>query len=230
LLDGDCLANVAARAAINRANSIIVVVSAVNVGAQLPSLLEMVVGRPGVVVLTFWDKVAGSENAEAARIRLEERVGVPVIGCDARHPSEEALRAIRTALDRSGCISKISSTTDWDITSYRNRDIFALPIIGPSLALALLFAPAWIAVSQANAIADVLAQTTRGWHAVLLLRIDAWPSPWSDILGREYGIIAMFPFLMIYALPTVFVFAALHALYTTSGLIDRLAVAVHPLG
>ncbi len=48
-------------------------------------------------------------------------------------------------------------------------------------------------------------------------------------MAGEYGVFAMLPFLVLYALPTILIFSFLIALYKNTGLIDRLSHALHPL-
>ncbi len=49
------------------------------------------------------------------------------------------------------------------------------------------------------------------------------------MLAGDYGFVSMFPFLLLYAFPTVLVFAVFLSLLKTSGLVDRLTVALERL-
>ena len=62
----------------------------------------------------------------------------------------------------------------------------------------------------------------------MLARIAEWPGLPAALFGGDYGLVAMFPFLILYAAPTILVFSAILAIYKSSGLIDRLSVALHP--
>jgi Fe2+ transport system protein B len=229
LFEDESAASGEARSRVASARSALVVISAVEAGSQLRFVLPLAAGRPCAVVVTFWDKVAGMPGAEAARLRLQEQLGVPVIPCDARKPGADALSAIRSALARDTVLSVPSHVPDpgWSVPCARGP--LDLPVLGPLLALALQFVPAWIAVTQANAFADAHFDRVKGLFAPVLARVNEWPAPLADVFGGEYGFVAMFPFLMLCALPTVLAFAILLALYKTSGLIDRLTVALHPL-
>lgn len=55
-----------------------------------------------------------------------------------------------------------------------------------------------------------------------------WPGLLAALIGGDYGLVAMFPFLILYAAPTILVFSAILAIYKTTGLIDRISVALHP--
>lgn len=96
------------------------------------------------------------------------------------------------------------------------------------LSLLLLFVPAWLAVMQANAFADRFYDTVAVSMEPLLSWLNTLPAPLASILAGDYGVCAMLPFLLLYALPTVLVFTVLIELYKTTGLIDRLSHALHP--
>lgn len=96
------------------------------------------------------------------------------------------------------------------------------------LSLLLLFAPACYAVIQANAIADALYGTVYKTFEPLLAWLHLLPAPLAATLGGDYGVFAMLPFLLLYALPTIITFTLLIEIYKTTGLIDRLSSALYP--
>ena len=96
------------------------------------------------------------------------------------------------------------------------------------LSLLLLFAPACYAVIQANALADALYGTVSKTFEPLLAWLHLLPAPLAATLGGDYGVFAMLPFLLLYALPTIITFTVLIEIYKTSGLIDRLSSALYP--
>jgi Fe2+ transport system protein B len=96
------------------------------------------------------------------------------------------------------------------------------------VALALLFLPAGLAVVNANRFADWLYEPLGALLKPVLARIAEWPGLPAALFGGDYGLVAMFPFLILYAAPTILVFSAILAIYKSSGLIDRLSVALHP--
>ena len=97
----------------------------------------------------------------------------------------------------------------------------------PLVSLVCLFLPACIAVTQANALADFLYDTIQLFLKQFLVLIETLPAPLAAVLGGNYGIVAMLPFLLLYALPTILIFAALIAFYKQSGLINHLSYGLH---
>ena len=96
------------------------------------------------------------------------------------------------------------------------------------LSLLLLFAPACYAVIQANAFADALYGSVSKTCEPLLAWLHLLPAPLAATLGGDYGVFAMLPFLLLYALPTIITFTVLIEIYKTTGLIDRLSSALYP--
>ncbi|MGB0259136.1 MAG: nucleoside recognition domain-containing protein, partial [Coraliomargarita sp.] len=95
-------------------------------------------------------------------------------------------------------------------------------------SLLLLFGPAWIAVMQANALADRCYDTVGSLLDPLLSWLDTLPAPLVAVLAGDYGVFAMLPFLLLYALPTVLIFTVLIEVYKGTLLIDRLSYGLHP--
>ena len=95
-------------------------------------------------------------------------------------------------------------------------------------SLLLLFGPAWGAVMQANALADRCYDTVGALLAPLLSWLDTLPAPLVAVLAGDYGVFAMLPFLLLYALPTVLIFTVLIEVYKGTRLIDRLSYGLHP--
>ena len=61
----------------------------------------------------------------------------------------------------------------------------------------------------------------------LLSWFNTLPEPLAATMGGDYGVFAMFPFLLLYALPTILIFTGLIAIYKSTGLVDRLSYGVH---
>lgn len=93
----------------------------------------------------------------------------------------------------------------------------------------LLFVPATIAVIQANAFADYLYDWIQSIVVTALDRTNTLPEPLAAMFGGNYGVLAMLPFLLLYALPTILIFSALISAYKNSGLINYLSYGLHPL-
>ena len=109
------------------------------------------------------------------------------------------------------------------------KSIFATFIQFPILSFAFLFLPASIAVIQANAIADFLYDYLKLFVNPLLNKINNFPDPLASAFGGSYGVVAMLPFLLLYALPTVLIFTVLISFYRQSGLTGHLSYGLHKL-
>ena len=99
----------------------------------------------------------------------------------------------------------------------------------PLAALTTLLAPPIIAVLLANAIADNLNATVSHAMGPILQQINSLPQPINYILGENYGIISMLPFLLLYALPTVLIFSAIFSFYTKTGILNRASNSLNNL-
>ena len=97
----------------------------------------------------------------------------------------------------------------------------------PIVSFVVLFLPASIAVVQANALADFLYGSIQSFFSQFLVKIDTFSEPLSAVLGGSYGVVAMLPFLLLYALPTILIFTALIAFYKHSGLISHVSYGLH---
>ncbi len=108
---------------------------------------------------------------------------------------------------------------------------FLARLVGfPIVAAALLFLPAVIGVTQANRFADWLYDPLDG----ALFPLRDWlgavlPEFLESLFVGEYGLVSMFPFLLLYAAPTIIVFSVILAIYLSTGLLDHFSRALHPL-
>jgi len=98
----------------------------------------------------------------------------------------------------------------------------------PIVAGALLFVPAVCAVIYANSLADRLYDSVSDLIAPVLTAVDAWPALWAALMGGDYGLVSMLPFLLLYALPTVLLFSVILSLYKSSGLTQYISSVLHP--
>jgi len=201
---------------------------------ELRALLPVVAGKTGFVVLTFADRLAPGTDREAGAATLSEVLGVPVFLVDARRldkVSATALRAAAGAPEGDSAAfppSLPESLIDPFPRVVRGASVLEKIVSNPLVALALLFLPAGLAVVNANRFADWLYEPLGALLEPLLTRIATWPGLPAALFGGDYGLVAMFPFLILYAAPTIVVFSAILAIYKSSGLIDRLSVALHP--
>ena len=106
----------------------------------------------------------------------------------------------------------------------RLRKKFADPVV----ATFLLLLPTGIAVTQANRFADWLYDPLSSVIEPLITRINSWSAFPGAIFAGDYGLFSMFPFILLYALPTIVLFSTVLAVYKSSGLIDHLSAALHP--
>ena len=98
----------------------------------------------------------------------------------------------------------------------------------PLIALSLLFIPAAVAVIYANKFADWLYGPLNEILKSALNVIDSWPSLFASLMGGNYGLVAMFPFLILYAIPTIVMFSIIIEIYKSTGLIDRISIILQP--
>lgn len=116
--------------------------------------------------------------------------------------------------------------TDRSILSWFLRTLETLISYAP-LSLLILFVPACYSVIQANALAESNYNSVSTALEPLLALINQLPGPAKATLGGDYGVFAMLPFLLLYALPTIIIFTALIEIYKTTGLIDLLSNTLH---
>lgn len=223
-----------ALAACSEAERVMLVVRADRSLEELETLLPVVAGKPGFIVLTFADRLPSDGDPNDRVAALSEALGVPIIVVDARRLSGSQiarLRAIASApvaeLSRFPGMLPSGLTPPFAIAPSSER-LLERMVSQPLVALLLLFLPAGVAVVNANRFADWLYDPLSTRLAPLLERIAAWPQPLNALFGGDYGLVSMFPFLLLYAAPTIVVFAAILATFKSTGLIDRISVALHP--
>ena len=98
------------------------------------------------------------------------------------------------------------------------------------LAILLLLLPAVIAVGVANGVAGVLepldpSRIGPSNHGSCLRPHRCC----EEILIGRYGLGTMGPLLLVWAVPTVILYALFLGAYKASGLVERITVALHPL-
>jgi Fe2+ transport system protein B len=158
------------------------------------------------------------------------RLGIPVTLLDSRNPDATELANLRLAILRAQPLL-IDSTVGLKLfpekSSYgKLKTLEKLASFSP-ISFLLLFFPAWIAVNQANKLADQLYDPLYFLLDPFLHWLNQLPKPLALTLAGDYGVFAMFPFLVLYALPTILMFTALIAIYKSTGLIDRISYGLH---
>ncbi|WP_049926727.1 nucleoside recognition domain-containing protein [Halopiger goleimassiliensis] len=245
-----------ALSALEVTDEVVLVVPATDIDRDLADLLPLVQGRTGAVVVTYWDKVEETSHAHEALAALEADLGVPVVPVDARTltpvaadggtptsgggsaaPADPSAggqslpvdaRAVRDAIGESGEFPGGTATrVGWEIEP--PETILERPYAGPLVSALVLHAPAIVAVWFANAVAGELDPLVGAALEPAVSWAAGLPGPLAAVLGGDYGLLAMGPFLFVWALPTMLVFAAFMGAYKASGLVTRVTTALHPL-
>ncbi len=201
----------------------IVVARAGSIDHDLASLLPIVAGRRGLVVVTFADKV-DQRTAPRTLELLSDEMDVPVMLVDARSLQTGDRQAVLAGMSSHKALPSSAPTVGWRIEPRSGP--LERPRFGPILAAILLLVPAVAAVLVANVVAGLLEPVVETALAPIVGAVGD-PSLVSDILVGDYGILTMFPLLFVWAAPTVVAYAALLGAYKASGLVDRLAAALH---
>jgi len=136
------------------------------------------VGKSGLVIVTFWDKVQSGEAALEAIERLSIAIGVPLIPVNGRNLSSTQREQILQALD--GSFSKfaraeLSTRAGWRIEP--KPGIMEDRFLGPCFAVAMLLFPALATILLFSVILAIYKTTG------LIERINAALHPWSRHIG-----------------------------------------------
>ncbi|MCU4972642.1 50S ribosome-binding GTPase [Halobacteria archaeon AArc-m2/3/4] len=251
-LEGDTETTRDALAQLDDGDRIVLVVPATDLDRDLADLLPIVQGRVGAVVVTFWDKIDTSDGRGRDTLAaLADDLGVPVVPVDARsvgrvaadggesrvgNPTDgayptatpnatanEILAAIRSASELPG---GTATRVGWRIEP--PETILERPVVGPIVGALALLLPALVAVWFANGVAAELDPIVAGALELTIAWTDGLPGPLSAVLGGDYGLLAMGPFLFVWALPTMLIFAVFVGAYKASGLVTRITTALHP--
>ncbi|PQO43863.1 nucleoside recognition domain-containing protein [Blastopirellula marina] len=223
-----------ALAALDEHEKVLLIIQATQIDEDLAELLPMVAGKRGAVVVSYWDKVQPGEAAMEALEKFSAEVGVPFMAADGRRLNDFQTQRIAEMLQTSSVFSanQLRYRAGWRIEP--RPGILEHRIWGPLLAIVLLVLPALATIFGANELANVLHPIVEGWLEPLIATIEAtWPA-WLRLLltnksdGLGYGLLDMGPFLLVWALPTVVLFSLILGAYKTSGLVERMNIAIHP--
>ncbi|GAB7018553.1 nucleoside recognition domain-containing protein [Halostagnicola bangensis] len=186
-----------------------------------------------------------SGRAWGAIADLEADLGVPVVPVDARNLARVATdggatggtepTAVRAADGRDlfevlrggrefpgGAETRVG----WQIEPPER--VFERPYVGPVVSCLALLVPAFVAVAFANTVAEEMDPIVGGLLEPAVAWTGSLPGPLAAVLGGEYGLLAMGPFLFVWALPTMLIFALFMGAYKASGLATRITTALHP--
>lgn len=230
--DSDAATVKDALGALDSAEAVLLVVRAYRAREELASLQPMLGSQKVAVALTFRDRLIqmDTESQQRALATWRDMLGVPVELLDARSPDATDLANVRASVMQASPLMPVvpDELPALPEAKRRSAGLWLERILGfAPLSLLLLFGPAWIAVTQANTLADRLYDPVSGLLRPLLSWLNALPEPLASSLAGDYGIVAMFPFLLLYALPTILIFTGLIAIYKSTGLIDRLSYGLH---
>jgi Fe2+ transport system protein B len=239
LLGTDTETTRTAISAVEETETVLLVVRATNIDDDLEDLLPLVQGKVGAIAVTFWDKVENPTEARTELNALADDLGVPLAPVDARNVSRVATDGGGTAVDGTDHKQLVNALRDADEFPGRVHrqtgihldppDTFIEhPLLGPFVSIALLLLPAAAAVHFANAAAAELSPRV----GTLLEPVVQWandlPGPLAAVLGGDYGLLSMGPFLFVWAGPTILIFAVFMAVYKKSGLVTRITASLHP--
>ncbi|MEL6334415.1 MAG: nucleoside recognition domain-containing protein [Cyanobacteria bacterium J06626_26] len=208
---------------------ILLVVKATHIDDDLVDLLPLVGGKQGLVVVTFWDKVSHSDFAQQVAGRWEQTSQMRFIPLDARHLSQEQRLQILEGLQ-----TPAPFPYQWQPLPAGWRIEPASTLLehlhwGGLLAILLLLLPAVMAVWVANGFAGMLDPLIETGLDPLIDVLSQVPSLLAAILIGPYGLVTMGPLLLVWAVPTVILYALFLGAYKASGLVERITIALHPL-
>lgn len=210
-------------------DTVLLVVKATHVDIDLTDLLPLVVGKRGIVVITFWDKISCSEFTQQVVRRWEQTSNLAFIPVDARHLTAAQHHEILAAIHEPSIFSSQwqPAPAGWRIEP--RPTLLEHPRVGWLLAIALLFLPAVIAVWSANSFASIADPWVQGLVKPTVELLSSLPSLLKEILIGRYGLVTMGPLLFVWAVPTVILYALFLGAYKASGLVERITIALHPL-
>lgn len=228
----DALALKEALPSIESTETVLLVLRAHRAAEELTSLLPILNSKKVAVALTFRDRLAFENDKEKQKAiaSWNDKLGVPVTLLDGRSPDARELADVRTSVMQAKPMNPISRDK---LPAFKEKQRWSgeqtlEKVLGYApLGIILLFVPAWISVTQANALANHLYDSIESLMGPLLSWFNTLPEPLAATMGGDYGVFAMFPFLLLYALPTILIFTGLIAIYKSTGLVDRLSYGVH---
>jgi len=221
--------------ALDENDVVLLVVKATHLDDDLADMLPLVQGKRGAIAVTFWDKVQPGEASLEAIERLTKDAGVTLVAIDARRPSALQQEKLLTALAEPRVFTKSALTmrAGWRIEP--KPGLFDHRLIGPLSAIALILLPALATIYGANRLADILNSPVNNAVIPIVAYVDANFPAWARVVLTStqsdfgYGLLNMGPFLIVWALPTVLLFSLILGIYKTTGLVERINGALHPL-
>ncbi len=210
-------------------DTVLLVAKATHVDEDLRDLLPLVAGKQGIVVITFWDKVLPSTFTQQTVHRWEQASNLAFIPVDARHLTAAQQHEILAAMHEPSVFPSQwhPIPARWHIEP--RPTLLEHPQIGWLWAISLLLLPAILAVWSANSFATSAEPLVQGLVKPTVEGLSSLPSLVREILIGRYGLVTMGPLLLVWAVPTVILYALFLGAYKASGLVERITVALHPL-
>lgn len=230
LMNSDSVTTHMALEQLRDSDRVLVVIKATHIDASLRLLMPLVFGKRAVIVLSYADKIADAGRRLRIVNELREATGVDLFAVDARHLCKRERDEILAALQNNPSIvikRTPAKPVGWTIDA--RRTWLEHRFFGPPLATALLIAPGVAAVTIANNFADAVDPAVQAAVKPLTAAVEHWPSLLYALLAGHYGLITMGPLMLVWAMPTVLLYATGLGSYKASGLLDRLTAAMHPL-
>lgn len=232
LRESETAASQSAIEEINGSDRVMLVARADRAAEELPALLPSIAGKPGFVALTFNDRLKHENKVYPEK--LAATLGVPVFLINARQLQNDEVVAIRSmASTPSAKLSRFPERLPSELfltspAETQKETMLERAISQPFIALLFLFLPATISIMYTNRFADWLYDPLANLLSPALGIVGSWPSLPSSLIGGNYGLLAMLPFLLLYAVPTILSFSVILAIYKSTGLVERMSVALHP--
>lgn len=198
-----------ALAALRDSDLVVLVAQATTLDDDLTEMLPLVVGKRGIVVVTYWDKVEASEEDDQAIERLSHDAGVPFVAIDARKLTAQDRFRIEKALLNADSFARVKLTkiAGWRIEL--KPGLLEHRILGPIIAILLLLLPALATIYGANRVADFPGPLVSSYIDVYLAEIFltcfvaaltiARESSWKStglMLARPTAIAVLFSFVL----------------------------------
>ncbi|WP_145262409.1 ferrous iron transporter B [Planctomycetes bacterium Pan216] len=217
---------------------VLIVVAADRLTTDLNDLLPLVAGKRGGIVVTWFDQVANQEKARERLHHLEKEIGVPVHAIDARRLPQERRRELLASLREPLRFQKQSLEEPFalDLAQRTRPSSRSKGSIATSLRLLagvlLLLLPALATIFLANTIAGWLDPAVSSWITPVIDSINGSPLVPNIVkapLSGEFGLLPMGPFLLVWAFPTVLLYALILGAYKASGLIEAINQYLEPI-
>lgn len=206
---------------------VLVVIRATNIDQDLGYFLPLVQDKKGVIIITNWDRI-NTRLAQESVEKLQKESQMPVIPVDARNLTHAQKSKIFASLHNPGIFLK-QKLFHTGISVEPKPTILEKKYLGVTIGMILLFVPAILSVIGANYFADYVHPKIADLLSTPNTVLSTLPSPIMDILVGDYGLISMGPFLFVWAAPVVVIYSLLLGVYKSSGLLDRISIAIHPL-